>query len=77
MTDNLFHAHLDVCRQCRDNPASLCKAGQIALRAAVHGTDTLNDISPSPPSILDIMGVDQDDQRLMRDLTGAWGQFIP
>lgn len=32
MTDNVFHAHLDVCKQCHDNPAFLCPTGAAALR---------------------------------------------
>jgi hypothetical protein len=30
-----FHAHLDVCNQCQDNPFSLCATGASLIRAAV------------------------------------------
>lgn len=30
--DNPFHAHLDACRQCRENPFSLCASGAILLQ---------------------------------------------
>ena len=29
-----FHAHLDVCSQCREHPFDLCEIGDAALRAA-------------------------------------------
>lgn len=29
-----FHAHLDVCRQCRDNPFALCVEGYKLLETA-------------------------------------------
>ena len=36
MTKNLFidafHAHLDECQQCRDNPTNLCETGAILLQ---------------------------------------------
>lgn len=32
---NVFHDHLDVCRQCRENPLGLCSEGRDALRRAV------------------------------------------
>lgn len=28
-----FHAHLDVCKQCRDHPFALCKVGEPLLLA--------------------------------------------
>ena len=30
--DNPFHAHLDACHQCRENPFSLCASGAILLQ---------------------------------------------
>lgn len=35
LTDSMkaFHAHLDVCKQCRDNPFGLCKPGESLLLA--------------------------------------------
>lgn len=36
---NPFHAHLDVCAQCRDNPFDLCATGAAALRATVDASD--------------------------------------
>jgi len=32
-----FHAHLDECKQCRDNPFGLCKKGAELLQAAADG----------------------------------------
>jgi len=32
-----FHAHLDACQQCRDNPFDLCPTGAKLLRAAASG----------------------------------------
>ena len=29
-----FHAHLDICSQCRDHPFNLCSAGAILLKEA-------------------------------------------
>jgi hypothetical protein len=34
-----FHAHLDVCRQCRDNPFGLCRTGADLLFAAGSSVD--------------------------------------
>lgn len=31
-----FHAHLDVCKQCRDNPFGLCKTGEALLLATAE-----------------------------------------
>lgn len=31
-----FHAHLDVCQQCRDNPFDLCPIGATLLKAAAE-----------------------------------------
>ena len=31
-----FHAHLDVCAQCRNNPFSLCKIGARLLERAAR-----------------------------------------
>ena len=28
---DVFHAHLDVCRQCREHPFALCKFGEALL----------------------------------------------
>ena len=33
----LFHQHLDLCEQCRNNPMGLCKAGALALRLSAEG----------------------------------------
>ena len=35
ITDSMkrFHAHLDACKQCRDNPFGLCKTGEALLVA--------------------------------------------
>jgi hypothetical protein len=47
-----FHAHLDVCKQCRDNPFGLCKVGEPLLLAtadeeAIDGAHRLLGL-PSP-----------------------------
>lgn len=34
-----FHAHLDVCRQCREQPMNLCPAGAPLLRVAALGKE--------------------------------------
>lgn len=34
-----YHAHLDVCRQCRESPFGLCPFGQVALEQSVAGKD--------------------------------------
>jgi hypothetical protein len=34
-----FHAHLDVCAQCRNKPFDLCKEGEQLLRGAVLSKD--------------------------------------
>lgn len=31
-----FHAHLDVCKQCRDHPFGLCKIGDTLIRATAE-----------------------------------------
>jgi len=36
---NVFHDHLDVCAQCRDNPLDLCATGARLLREAVDAGD--------------------------------------
>lgn len=33
MSDNKFHDHLDVCRQCREHPFDLCPVGAPLLEA--------------------------------------------
>jgi hypothetical protein len=30
---NTFHAHLDICKQCAENPFDLCKEGLALLKA--------------------------------------------
>lgn len=35
LSDNLFHDHLDICTQCRENPFGLCAEGDRTLRAHV------------------------------------------
>lgn len=34
---NVFHDHLDVCAQCREDPFNLCVEGQRRLKEAVVG----------------------------------------
>lgn len=34
---NHFHAHLDDCRQCRDNPFDLCPIGVVLINEAAFG----------------------------------------
>ena len=36
MADSMkkFHAHLDACKKCRENPFGLCKPGEALLRAS-------------------------------------------
>lgn len=34
---DIFHAHLDVCAQCREHPFDLCPAGAVLLREAALG----------------------------------------
>ena len=46
-----FHAHLDVCKQCRDNPFGLCKPGEKLLLAtaeedAIIGAHKLYGVTP-------------------------------
>lgn len=31
-----FHAHLDICEQCRERPFDLCRVGDALLRNAVQ-----------------------------------------
>lgn len=31
---NAFHAHLDVCKQCEQNPFDLCREGLLLLKCA-------------------------------------------
>lgn len=38
--DHVFHQHLEVCPQCRDNPMGLCDHGAVALRQAVDEGST-------------------------------------
>lgn len=40
-----FHRHLDACRQCRENPFSLCAVGHALLTGAA------NDREPVPPPV--------------------------
>lgn len=39
---NIFHDHLDVCRQCREQPFNLCPIGEKALKAAIDELDGLD-----------------------------------
>lgn len=36
MTGETFHDHLDVCKQCRENPLGLCGVGRQLLEEAVN-----------------------------------------
>ena len=36
MSDNVFHDHLDVCKQCREHPFALCPVGADALEQATQ-----------------------------------------
>ena len=41
-----FHAHLDVCKQCREHPLNLCPLGNGLIRAAVESiTGSLVDLT--------------------------------
>jgi hypothetical protein len=42
-----FHAHLDVCAQCRENPIGMCVTGRELLREAVDSTAA--DLPACPP----------------------------
>jgi hypothetical protein len=53
MNDNLFHNHLDVCTQCRNNPMLLCPEGSRRLEQQVTGTDP--GVPPPRPPELDPM----------------------
>ena len=46
-----FHAHLDVCRQCRDNPYGLCWAGERLLLRAVVMPVMDSGITPAPADV--------------------------
>lgn len=37
MSEDHFHAHLDSCSQCRNNPMALCFMGAVLLKAAAEG----------------------------------------
>lgn len=86
MSDNIFHAHLDVCAQCRNNPFGLCEAGELALRAAVHGAEAVfsQDPPPRPPSPLEVVaraeGYSDDEIKNMKaaakDVFGPFAQFL-
>lgn len=45
---DVFHEHLDACRQCEENPFDLCAAGQALLekagRAIAAGLDVEKDV---------------------------------
>jgi len=36
---NKFHAHLDVCAQCREHPFNLCLEGHSILMDAIQGLE--------------------------------------
>ena len=36
---NIFHDHLDVCKQCHDHPMELCPVGTQVLRLAVESIE--------------------------------------
>lgn len=38
MSAELFHAHLDVCSQCSNNPFALCQTGSDLIHKAVGAT---------------------------------------
>ncbi len=38
MSADVFHAHLDECKQCSDRPFDLCPVGAILIQAAATGT---------------------------------------
>lgn len=46
--ENVFHDHLDVCQQCREQPFNLCTIGGIALQAQVRS---------GKPGLLDSFGL--------------------
>jgi hypothetical protein len=35
MSDNPFHDHLDICKQCREHPFSLCLVGEKKMKEAI------------------------------------------
>jgi hypothetical protein len=39
--ENDFHAHLDNCRQCRNNPFELCAVGRALAAAALKELEAL------------------------------------
>lgn len=43
---NRFHAHLDICEQCREHPLNLCEVGAYFLGKAVDAGD-----DPVPPPV--------------------------
>jgi hypothetical protein len=41
---NEFHAHLDVCRRCREEPFNLCTTGlRLALKQAIKFNEALKE----------------------------------
>jgi hypothetical protein len=49
MPTDVFHAHLDVCPQCEENPFTLCPAGALLLLSSTGGPDPLG---PHPGALV-------------------------
>lgn len=60
---DIFHSHLDNCKQCRENPMNLCQIGQVSLANATGHAPDLNEIFA--PRILDLEHPPEE-ARLMR-----------
>lgn len=54
---NVFHAHLDECERCRNQPFNLCPVGALKLEAAARDDDE-HDYSDI---VLDRADFDEDD----------------
>lgn len=75
--DHLFHAHLDKCKHCNENPMNLCQLGMLALKATVGQPITAEDTRPRM-DILDIQfGEEAGKMRTVaQNLPGTLGQLM-
>jgi hypothetical protein len=55
MSDNVFHDHLDVCDQCRNNPMFLCPEGNRRLHQQVVGQDPGPQPNRQEPDIVSLV----------------------
>jgi len=68
MNDNVYHNHLDMCDQCRNNPFDMCPEGERTLLLQATGNDPGLKPAHHVPNPLDIMRIDMSkDEKVLMD----------